>query len=183
MYCSTPPCQATRVVARARRMAPLGATRLPQARAGSAWKTTSARAATSGSRSLIGLRICESPLQPVRLRSLTRRSRRPGSSRFLSLHGRIEWRGLQLVWKEWEMPANPPENLKLTIELVPETCWYSNMRSALPRDEWDRLRRQVYADYGHRCGICGARGKLHCHSAGTMTTLPTCRRSRATSHS
>jgi IstB-like ATP binding protein len=61
------------------------------------------------------------------------------------------------------MPANPPENLRLTIELVPETCWYSNMRSALPRDEWDRLRRQVYADYGHRCGICGARGKLHCH--------------------
>ncbi len=61
------------------------------------------------------------------------------------------------------MPAIPSENLRLTIELVPETCWYSNMRSALPRDEWDRLRRQVYADYGHRCGICGARGKLHCH--------------------
>ncbi len=54
-------------------------------------------------------------------------------------------------------------DLRLTIELVPRTCWYSNMRSLLPRAEWDRLRRQVYRDYGHRCGICGAAGELHCH--------------------
>jgi hypothetical protein len=60
-----------------------------------------------------------------------------------------------------EPPAGAP--LRLTIELVPETCWYSNMRALLPSAEWDRLRRQVYRDYSHRCGICGASGRLHCH--------------------
>ncbi len=54
-------------------------------------------------------------------------------------------------------------SLRLTIELVPEPLWHSNMRALLPRAEWDRLRRQVYRDSGHRCGICGAVGQLHCH--------------------
>ena len=30
---------------------------------------------------------------------------------------------------------------KLTIELVPRTCFYSNVRSNLPDKEWDRLRK------------------------------------------
>lgn len=55
------------------------------------------------------------------------------------------------------------DNLRLTIELVPQTCWYSNMRKVLSRTQWDRLRRQVYAAYNHRCGICGATGRLECH--------------------
>ena len=53
--------------------------------------------------------------------------------------------------------------LRLAIELVPQTCWYSNMRAVLPQSEWDLLRRQVYAHYRHRCGICRARVRLHCH--------------------
>jgi len=61
--------------------------------------------------------------------------------------------------------TEPPAGaaLRLTIELVPETCWQSNMRALLTRAEWDRLRRQVYRDHGHRCAICGASGRLHCH--------------------
>jgi predicted restriction endonuclease len=31
------------------------------------------------------------------------------------------------------------------------------------RKEWDKLRKEVYAEYGHRCGICGAQGRLNCH--------------------
>jgi hypothetical protein len=53
--------------------------------------------------------------------------------------------------------------LKLTIELVPKTSWYNNMRKVLPKTEWDRLRKQTYAEYGHKCGICGAEGRLNCH--------------------
>jgi hypothetical protein len=53
--------------------------------------------------------------------------------------------------------------LRLVIELVPETCWYSNLRDVLPRHVWDKLRRQVYALSGHRCGVCGVQGMLHCH--------------------
>ncbi len=53
--------------------------------------------------------------------------------------------------------------MKLTVELVPETSWYSNLRKAMPRAQWDKLRRKVYAEYGHRCGICGAGGRMNCH--------------------
>ena len=55
---------------------------------------------------------------------------------------------------------------KLTVELVPETCWYSNVRSNVPRAEWDHLRKLVYAAAGHRCEICGGHGRQHpveCH--------------------
>lgn len=53
--------------------------------------------------------------------------------------------------------------LRLQTELVPQPCWYSNMRKVLPAAAWDKLRKQVYAQYGYRCGICGVSAKLHCH--------------------
>jgi hypothetical protein len=55
---------------------------------------------------------------------------------------------------------------RLTIELVPSTCWYSNVRSNVTAEVWDRLRRHTYAQADHRCEICGSRGKEHpveCH--------------------
>lgn len=53
--------------------------------------------------------------------------------------------------------------LKLEIELVPRTAWWSNVRSILLRRDWDALRQRVYREYGHRCAICGADGMIHCH--------------------
>jgi hypothetical protein len=53
--------------------------------------------------------------------------------------------------------------LRLTIELVPASCWYSNLRNALPREAWDEIRGRVYAACEYRCVVCGAGGKLHCH--------------------
>jgi len=56
--------------------------------------------------------------------------------------------------------------IKLTAELVPKTTWYSNVRSNVPRSEWDRIRYKVYADAGYVCEICGGIGKKHpveCH--------------------
>lgn len=53
--------------------------------------------------------------------------------------------------------------LKLTIELVPKTSWYNNMRKIVPPPEWDKIRRRTYAEYGHRCGVCGSKGRLNCH--------------------
>lgn len=55
------------------------------------------------------------------------------------------------------------KDLKLTIELVPQTSWYSNLRKVLPQSEWDKIRKKAYADCGYKCGICGATGKLNCH--------------------
>jgi hypothetical protein len=55
-------------------------------------------------------------------------------------------------------------DLKLTIELVPEPCWYNNMRKVLTPDQWDTVRREVYQRYHRICGICGAQNtQLSCH--------------------
>jgi hypothetical protein len=55
---------------------------------------------------------------------------------------------------------------RLTVELVPSTCWYTNVRSNVSKTVWDRLRRRVAADAGHRCAVCGGRGRrwpVECH--------------------
>lgn len=52
---------------------------------------------------------------------------------------------------------------KLTFQLVPGDCWYANLRSVLPRPQWDKLRRAAYARAGGRCSVCGARGRLEAH--------------------
>jgi hypothetical protein len=56
--------------------------------------------------------------------------------------------------------------MKLTIELVPSTSWYSNVRSNVKTKEWDIIRKKVYLTAGNKCEICGGRGKTHpveCH--------------------
>jgi hypothetical protein len=55
---------------------------------------------------------------------------------------------------------------RLTVELVPSTCWFANVRSAVSKDEWDLIRRRVYREASYRCGVCGGRGPEHpveCH--------------------
>lgn len=54
-------------------------------------------------------------------------------------------------------------DLKLTIELVPSSAWYKNLRNAMPQSEWDDLRRAVYRAYEYRCAICGGAGRMNCH--------------------
>lgn len=49
----------------------------------------------------------------------------------------------------------------LTIELVPRTCWFSNLRSGLTVEQWRALRRRVYKRAGYRCQICDGRGPNH----------------------
>ncbi|MBW1729023.1 MAG: HNH endonuclease [Deltaproteobacteria bacterium] len=46
----------------------------------------------------------------------------------------------------------------LTIELVPRTAWYKNLRSELSKEQWDELRRASYKAAGYRCEICGGKG-------------------------
>ncbi len=46
--------------------------------------------------------------------------------------------------------------MKLEFELVPDSCWGINLRSALPPEVWDIVRKKAYARAGGRCMICGA---------------------------
>jgi hypothetical protein len=55
---------------------------------------------------------------------------------------------------------------RLTVELVPKTCWFSNVHDRVSREDWDRMRAQVYEHAGRRCEVCGGRGSKHpveCH--------------------
>jgi len=56
--------------------------------------------------------------------------------------------------------------MKLTVELVPESSWGDNLRSRFKRPEWDLLRKACYEAAGHKCEICGDKGRRHaveCH--------------------
>lgn len=46
--------------------------------------------------------------------------------------------------------------MKLNFELVPDSCWYSNLRSILSPAQWDVVRREAYARAGGKCMICGS---------------------------
>lgn len=58
------------------------------------------------------------------------------------------------------------KSLRLQIELVPQSCWFSNTRKHLKKSHWDRIRRFHYAKANNLCEICGGKGKSHpveCH--------------------
>jgi len=44
----------------------------------------------------------------------------------------------------------------LFVDLVPQSCWWTNTRSALREESWDRVRRMVYRRAGNRCEACDA---------------------------
>ena len=43
------------------------------------------------------------------------------------------------------------DKIKLEIELVPRTAWYSNLRNKIPNEEWDKIIKKCYADAVHIC--------------------------------
>lgn len=56
--------------------------------------------------------------------------------------------------------------MKLTIELVPATSWFSNLRSMLRKDQWDYIRKECYRKAGYKCEVCGGVGTkwpVECH--------------------
>lgn len=58
------------------------------------------------------------------------------------------------------------KNPALTIEMVPPSSWYNNLRSQLSREQWDTIRKTCYANAGYVCEICGGIGPSHpveCH--------------------
>ncbi len=55
------------------------------------------------------------------------------------------------------------KELNLSIELVPQTIWYSSLRNKIQKEEWDKIRKKSYADSGHKCTICKSEGRLNCH--------------------
>ena len=63
--------------------------------------------------------------------------------------------------------------MKLTIDLVPKTTFYSNVRSILPKSTWNKIRIKTIADANNVCEVCGGvtgyRG-LDCHEIWEFDT-------------
>ncbi len=53
------------------------------------------------------------------------------------------------------------KELKLKIDLIPTTAWYSNLRNVLTKSEWDKIRKKVYKRDNYKCTICNGVGKHH----------------------
>lgn len=56
--------------------------------------------------------------------------------------------------------------MKLTIELVPASCWFSNVRAVVTKERWDIIRNRVYNKAWSLCEVCGGIGSKHpveCH--------------------
>ena len=56
--------------------------------------------------------------------------------------------------------------MKLTIELVPSTCWCSNLRDHLSADEWNVVKKHTAKLAGNCCEICsgvGPKWPVECH--------------------
>jgi hypothetical protein len=54
----------------------------------------------------------------------------------------------------------------LTIELVPKTAWFRNVRAVVAKEDWDQLKKIVSTRAGYACEICGGRGlrwPVECH--------------------
>lgn len=55
---------------------------------------------------------------------------------------------------------------KLTVELVPKTCWHVNVRSEVPEWKWEVLKRRCFRDADNKCEVCGGVGSkwpVECH--------------------
>lgn len=55
---------------------------------------------------------------------------------------------------------------KLTLDLVPSTCWFSNVRSCVSKKRWDKIKSRVCSQAWDTCQICGGVGPRHpveCH--------------------
>lgn len=60
--------------------------------------------------------------------------------------------------------------IKLSIELIPKTCHFSNVRTSIKKEEWDKIRFLSYENAKHKCEICGNNGlkqgfkhRIECH--------------------
>jgi hypothetical protein len=66
---------------------------------------------------------------------------------------------------KYQILKNPTKK-RLTIELIPKTSWFKNLRSELSTKDWDKIRKTCYKLAGYRCQICGGVGPkwpVECH--------------------
>jgi len=73
-------------------------------------------------------------------------------------------------WTEARQQAPKPlpvtKEALLFIDLVPNSAWFSNLRSELTKIEWDLVKKATFKAASYLCEVCGKRGQQHpveCH--------------------
>lgn len=54
--------------------------------------------------------------------------------------------------------------LKLTINLIPKSCWGANIREHMAKSNWNKLQKEVLKKENNTCEICGSKRKVGCHA-------------------
>lgn len=44
----------------------------------------------------------------------------------------------------------------LFVDMIPRSCWFTNIRTCVTPQDWERLARMIYRRAGHRCEACNA---------------------------
>ena len=61
----------------------------------------------------------------------------------------------------------------LFIDMIPSTCWFSNLSSELTPNEWTLIKKKASARAGYCCEICAGRGPkwpVECHERWAFNT-------------
>lgn len=67
----------------------------------------------------------------------------------------------RMYWTDDYIYSTIGDDCPLTMELVPKTCWFSNVRDHVSNEDWRMISRAVSKRVGHRCEICGSQGSEH----------------------
>jgi hypothetical protein len=59
---------------------------------------------------------------------------------------------------------------ELFIDLIPSSCWFKNVRTSIPRKDWNIIRKRIYKRVNYTCECCGintdeddSNGQLEAH--------------------
>lgn len=50
---------------------------------------------------------------------------------------------------------------ELFVDLIPSSCWFTNVRYCIHPSDWDRVRKFIYERVNYICECCGVNTKLH----------------------
>jgi hypothetical protein len=79
---------------------------------------------------------------------------------------RSESRSAPAAFQPATIARKAPVGPRLTIEMVPESVWFSNVRDHVSGSTWKKIQQATFAAAGHRCEVCGGVGHRHpveCH--------------------
>jgi len=63
-------------------------------------------------------------------------------------------------------PATGNSSPRLILDLIPHTCWFSNVRNHLEKEDWDKVRKKVFQYAYNVCEVCRGKGRkwpVECH--------------------